>query len=201
LRSLNRDIPGDEVKLLLEKIANADEPAFKLLFDQYHRKVLFIAKKILKKEADAIDALQDVFIKLWINRTKLPQIENFDAYFNALVKNCLYDHLKKQAYAGLIEEAEGKEVATEDGDTLKVVLGKDLQNSIAQALDQLPPQQKKVFELSRFEGLKYHEIADLLHISRETVKKHIIRASRSIKSYLISHGHIVLLPLMLLHFF
>ncbi|MBV4360587.1 RNA polymerase sigma factor [Pinibacter aurantiacus] len=193
MRSLNRDLLDDEVKLLLEKIANADESAFKLLFDLYHRKVLFIAKKILKEETYAIDALQEVFIKIWINRSKLPDIENFDAYFNALVRNCMYDHLKKHAFLGLMENAVGEDVETEDGNTLNIVLGKDLQNTIAQALEHLPPQQKRVFELSRFEGLKYHEIADLLHISKETVKKHIVRASRFVKGYLISHGHMVLL--------
>jgi RNA polymerase sigma-70 factor (ECF subfamily) len=161
---------------------------------------LFIAKKILKEETDAIDALQEVFIKLWINRNRLPDIENFDAWFNALVRNCVYDHLKKLAYHGLMADAVGHDVETEDENTLHVVLGKDLQNTISQALEHLPPQQKRVFELSRFDGLKYHEIAELLHISKETVKKHIIRASRFVKSYLISHGHMVVL-MTLLNFF
>jgi len=61
------------------------------------------------------------------------------------------------------------------------VLLKESQDLLAKAIAQLPPQQKKAFELSRIKGKKHEEIARLMNISKETVKKHVMEASRTLK--------------------
>ena len=76
----------------------------------------------------------------------------------------------------------------------------ELEGLLGKAVNQLPPQQKKVFELSRMQGLKHVEIARQLNISGETVKKHIMEALRNVKSYLASHGQTEVSILLLLLF-
>jgi RNA polymerase sigma-70 factor (family 1) len=171
-------------KFLLSQVAKGDEKAFRQLYDQYNKKVYYAALKILKTQTGAEDILQDLFMKIWEQKENLPVIENFGAYLNTVLRNHLFNQLRKLTH----EKQVIKKIAVSRNDssneTLHTVLDHEFQHELQVALQHLPPQQKKVFTLSRIEGLKHDEIAAALHISKETVKKHIMKAADSVKTCL-----------------
>jgi len=182
----------DNEKMMFCLISGGDETAFRELFERYRNKVFYIARKLLKSESCAEDVLQEIFIKIWVHKEKLSDIENFNAYLNTLIRNHIYNRLRKQA----CEESFIRETINHDtnnpDNTFDTVLLHELQNMLHEAIHQLPPQQKKVFELSRIERLKHKEIAEMMHISKETVKKHMMEALRTIKIYLYSQSEAIL---------
>jgi len=195
-----------EEKELLARIANGDQRAFHSLFSQYKHKVYQAALRMLQSTGHAEDVLQEVFMKIWVGREKLPEINCFSAYLNTITRNHIYNALRKLAGEELLLEKllvpHSQSAAGRPDTAIENMSLRELQDALQKVMATLTPQQKKVFELSRMEGLKHEEIALRLNISRETVKKHVSEALRVIRGQL--HRHIQLpqfcffLPLFLL---
>jgi RNA polymerase sigma-70 factor (ECF subfamily) len=169
-------------KTILCLVAKGDENAFQELYENYRNKVFYIAWKLLRSKDNAEDVLQEIFIKIWTHKEKLPDIENFNAYLNTLIRNHIYNCLRKQANEeNFILEA-AKQDINDSNLTFDTVLLHELQHKLQSAVYQLSPQQKRVFELSRLEGFTHKEIAEMMNISKETVKKHMMEASRLVKT-------------------
>jgi RNA polymerase sigma-70 factor (family 1) len=171
-------------KILLSQVSKSDEAAFRQLYEQYKDKVYYASLKILKTQAGAEDVLQDIFMKIWEQKENLPAIENFNAYLNTMLRNHLFNQLRKLTHEKQVIKKIAISQTDSANETLHTVLDHEFQHELEVALQHLPPQQKKVFTLSRIEGLKHDEIAAALHISKETVKKHIMKAADSVKSCL-----------------
>jgi len=168
-------------KELLSKVAKGDIAAFTCLYERYRRKVYFIAWKLLKNEAECEDVIQEVFTRIWVNRGMLGTIENFNSWMNTLIRNHLYNCLRKKANQdSFISGLTKHDINNGDTESDQIEL-RELQAQIKQAMNSLTTQQKKVFQLSRIEGFKHSEIAGILGISIETVKKHVIQAIGKIK--------------------
>lgn len=185
-------------KALILQVSEGDEGAFRILFDQYRNKIFSIAWKITGVESAAEDVVQEVFIKLWMNKEKLAEIENFNAYLNTITRNHIFNNLRKVAYEQTFLEELIRLQSVNTIDVSDSVLYNELQNLVHRAIQQLTPQQKKVFQLSRTDGLKHAEIAARLNISRSTVKDHIVEALRSIRTFLNAHEDLTSL-LVILH--
>lgn len=182
---------------VLQQVAVGDETAFKALYDHYRNKVLTIAAKLLSTETEVLDVLQEVFVKIWLNREKLTEIGNFNAYLNTITRNHLYNMLRRQAYEeALLTELALKPEEADAGGAEPLDI-KALKQALLQAVRALPLQQQRVFELSKLDGMKQEEIAVLMHISRETVKKHLAEAMRNLRSDLGSQQHVLALLLVL----
>lgn len=186
-------------RYLLSCTAAGDEVAFAALFEQNRHRVYNIAWKALKSTTAAEDALQEIFMTVWTQRHKLTDISSFKAWLYTITRNHLINRLRRQSNEiAYIREAlyRGKDNYTDIFDT---VVWNDLHNVLLQAVTMLSPQQRKVFELDRFEGLKHAEIAEKLGISKSTVKKHIMEAMKNIKAHFIASGRdIELLAILLL---
>lgn len=177
---------------LLQRIAEDDEVAFGLLYELYRQKVYFKAFHILQSITAAEDVLQEIFIKIWINRDKLRGMHYFPAWLNTLLRNHLYNKLRQQAHqAAYLDYFLQEDVKSYADQTFNDVEIRELEGLVKRAVRQLPPQQRKVFTLSRMDGFKHAEIAEQLKISPETVKKHLMEALRQIRLYLGQHGKIV----------
>ena len=175
-----------EEKPLLARIAAGDEDAFRVLFHAYRPGVFAVACKLLSSSSQAEDALQEIFLKIWLNREKLPGIHSFPAYLHTLTRNHLYNALRRQANEEVfLQQLRLPDAAEED--VLSPLALRQLREMLQKVLTNLTPQQKKVFELSRLEGLRHEEIADLLDISRETVKKHIGEALRVVREKMMKY--------------
>lgn len=168
-----------------------DEEDFERVFRQYHVSLCRYACTMLKDAAAAEEVVQDVFLKIWEKRGSLEFTVSVKSYlYRAVHNSCLNQAGKKK-----------KEVSMEDA-PLKIVhhaapvedmQSRELEKAIARALDQLPEQCRRVFELSRFGNMKYREIADTLGISVKTVENQMGKALRILREQLAGYIAIGLL--------
>ncbi len=130
------------------------------------------------------EIVQDVFLKIWINRVSLSDIDSFKAYLFTVARNHAFNCLKQLARQKNREKEWINSVLQEATHALDDKDEIDAGALVDEAVDLLPPQQKKVYTLSRKNGLKQEEIARELNLSLETVKKHMVLALRSIRNHL-----------------
>lgn len=185
----------------LIKVSNGDEAAFRTLFDTYRPNIYTTALRITDNEWMAEDIVQDTFVKVWINRHLLPQIENFDKWLYVLVKNITLNIVRKQNIYKAYAEEEAKTALIRvypPADYL--AQDKDFQRMLQEAIDRLPPKQQETYRLVKEQYLKREEAAALLHVSPETVKWNLDQAMKNIRAYCLANMKDTPLVL-LLHFF
>lgn len=192
----SQSIKGE--KILLKSVANGDTAAFHTLFNYYKDPVYHVAMRMLHSQSRSEDLVQEVFLKIWINREKLSQLNSFAAWLNTITRNHIYNALRRQAFEELIVEKIELSHPSQTEGILEQMSFRELQDSLQKVISTLTPQQKKVFELSRMQGLKHDEIATQLNISSETVKKHISDALRIIRIHLARYRGLPRLGILLL---
>jgi RNA polymerase sigma-70 factor (ECF subfamily) len=177
-------------KALLVRVAQGDQPAFTQIVKHYTR-VIYPYMLYWLKHIHVIDELvQDVFLRVWKNRQKLPQMDNFGGYVYVITRNLVNAKLKEQM---MMSEEQVLDAFDELLNKPHLALElKELSSTIQTAIDSMPPRRKEVFRLSRQEGLTYEEIANELQISKGTVKEHMISALVYLRSYIREHTDIVL---------
>ena len=178
---------------LLEQIAAGDQKSFAVIFDHYSKAIYAFALKLTRSENQAEEILQEVFLKIWIHRSTLSEIENFPAYLNRITRNHCYNVLRRLAHEALASSELAYGMTEEVHNTENDVIGRDLQRSLNNAIDQLTPQQRLVYTMCHQDGLKYEEVADRLNLSRSTVHSHMKLALRRIRRYLIQVNILLLL--------
>ncbi|MDF2193348.1 RNA polymerase sigma-70 factor [Paraflavitalea sp. CAU 1676] len=170
-------------KELLLKIAGGDSQAFTQLFDACWLQVFAHVRRYLKNTAEAEDITQEIFFHLWINRLKLPEVQEFEPWLFVITRNRTISGLRKLlkettgAMAGTIPEISDQPSSTPAGQL-------DYKQScelLEKAIDQMPARRREVFRLSRQEGLTHAEIAEQLNISKATVNEHIREALAFLK--------------------
>lgn len=166
--------PYHERELLL-RVAEGSEADFRLLFERYRGKLYHYILSITDSPESAEDTVHDVFLKIWINREKLPAIENLNAYLYMMCRNQAISGIRRMAKETLIlAEIRKEQVQTPEG--IDPLSQKEIRHFIQQAVDKLSPQQRKVFLLSRQDGLKHEQIAQEMNISISTVRTHLGKA-------------------------
>src|SRR5260221_3147271 len=194
---MSSDTIYNEVSVL-RRIADGNEPAFRQLYEKYRNKIYSIAWRITGTASAAEDVVQDVFIKVWENRKTLTSIINFSGWLNTITRHHIYNSLRKLAHEEqfLRHLIAQKPKAT---DTMESLAFTELQNLLNKAVSELTPHQKKVYLLSREEGLSNAEIAAALGLSYETVKSYMKDALRSIRKFINDNERLfVLLVTMIL---
>lgn len=175
---------------LILLIAAGDEQAFTALFRRYSLSMGILARKVVQDEAAYQDVMQEVFIKLWLHREELPQVENLPAWLKKVTLNESLMYLRKNAAydkrlsALALPQAEEEKVSQTIG-------FKELQRKIRDFIDAMPEQRRTIYELSR-EGLNAKEIAERLNLSHGHVRNTLSAAIKSIRD------HLGPLPLVLL---
>lgn len=163
-------------KDLLLRVSEGNENAFRQLFNTYRSKLYSYILKITESKETAEDTVHDVFLKIWITREKLPEIQNINAYLYRMAHNRAYNGLRRMAKETLVMAELEKGTGYESSDPNDKLVRKEVRQFIHDAINKLTPQQKEVFRMSREEGLKQKEIAQRLNISIFTVKKHLTDA-------------------------
>lgn len=185
---------------LLDLVAQGDESAFRVVFDHYRDAIFAFSLKVTRHESIAEEIVQDVFLKIWINRSGLGDIRNFADFLYIIARNHTFNSLRSLARERklLIDTSADLQIAGVS--TEAIIVQRDYDRLLLLAVGQLPPQQKLVYTLGRQQGLSREEIATQLNISPGTVKVHMAQALRTLRAYFKNHpdGILFLLASILL---
>ncbi len=132
----------------------------------------------------AEDVVQDVFSNLWNQSDRIEVKTNVKSYLFGAVRNACLNQLK---HLKVVKSHENATIQSEAADTSDFMEMDELQKKIESALCQLPEKRRQIFEMSRFEGKKYHEIADELDISIKTVETQMSRTLKVMRDILGSY--------------
>ena len=193
--------PQYDERKALELLASGSEYAFTQIFDQYRDNVYNVALNFLKSPLLAEEIVQDVFMKIWLKRSDMIQVEQLNNYIFIMSRNFIYDRLKKISY----EEEHQKKflrylLATQNHTDSADDLTKDheYRKILLEAISKLPEQQRQAYLYSREEGLSRKEIAEKMNLSPLTIKTHIARALQFIREYLYKEmPNLAFIPLLL----
>lgn len=164
-------------------IKQGDLVIFKEVFQQYHQKLYFYVLSKTKSSFYAEEVVQITFIKLWQYRASLNDDISIDEQIFRIAKTTLIDQLRKQdSFYKLFAVIKNKD-QSEPNQALTNFDQRELQQKLQTALSHMPPMRRKVFELSRVQGLSYKEIAAHLSLSEKTVENHIGHALKQLRHY------------------
>lgn len=204
----NINIPGTAKTLslpnetnLLALVAEGNEKAFSVLFHHYRPKIYSYALHLFRNVGLADELVQEVFLKVWLHRDKLPHLLKFESWVFIIARNQVFDTLKHLAKEAAARKQMAQLLDPEANLVEDQLLTKENEIRLQQALDHLSPQQKLIFTLSRNEGMKHEEIASQLNISRNTVKTHLVHALKTLKDILQFHSGSAVLLIASLSFF
>jgi RNA polymerase sigma-70 factor (ECF subfamily) len=185
---LSSEQPYNEQKLIY-LIAQGDEFAFAQLFNHHRNKIYTVALKITNSTTVAEEIVEDVFLKIWLRRSVLHEIENFSAYLYTIARNETYKILKQIAKNYNVVLLTDKNIPHHhnNNDTDDYLIGKELTSLLQKAIARLPHQQRQVYKLIKEEELKRGEVAEILQIQPETVKFHLAQAMKNIRTYCMLH--------------
>ncbi|CAL1516832.1 RNA polymerase sigma-70 factor [Chitinophaga sp. MM2321] len=169
--------------VLIHLISQGDENAFAKLFEHYRDKIYSIALKLTRSNTLAEEIVEDVFLKIWLKRSSLGEIQNFRAYLFTITRNDVYKILKQISKNYKIALLTDNNPSLAHNDTEDYIMEKEYSSLLQRAIDRLPKQQKQVYQLMKEQGLKREEAADFLHLQPETVKFHLAQAMKNIRSF------------------
>ncbi len=158
---------------LIRRMKHDDKEAFNLLFYMYAEKIFKFSLTFFNNETEAEEVVQEVFLKIWLKRNTISNPATFSAFIYTIAKNLIFNNLKKNVYRKKYENYLYSKIDKSHNDTENEILHEETKRRIAKAIDALPKQRRKVFMLSRMEGLKNKEIAEKLTISLKTVETHM----------------------------
>jgi RNA polymerase sigma-70 factor (ECF subfamily) len=173
---------NEYIDLLAKKISqDSDQQAFKELYLFFFDRLYKFAFSILHSAEFAEEAVNDVFLNIWQKRSQLKSIDNLRNYLFVSTKNTAFNYLskfKKERNATLDEVLVRFEIDELTPET--AFFTTEVRHEIEQAINQLPPKTKLVFQMAKVEGMKYKEISDILNISVNTIDNHVATAIKKL---------------------
>lgn len=184
---------------LLKQLSDGDQEAFAAIYLQYHGGIYNYLLKFTKNPALAEDLVHDVFLRIWEIRTQLDVRSAFAHYLYRMARNTAITHLNRISLYDTIRDEVLHRITSgiNDHSLMDDIEAKQYEELFRKALASLPPQRQEAFILCRQQGKTYEEAAALMNISRNTLKQHLSLAVKSIKAYLLEHGNISLLMLLI----
>jgi RNA polymerase sigma-70 factor (ECF subfamily) len=175
---------------MISRCQQGDQQALKEIFDKYHKKVYSIAYGVVRQREEALDVVQDVFIKLFRSIKNFKGRSHFYTYLYRMVMNTAIDHKRKagkQFMSSLDEEGSIQPSDDAEKGPEKVLLQKELEERVKLAMDKLPAEQKAALIFRDVEGLSYQEMAEAMGCSIGTVMSRLHygrkRMQESLKDY------------------
>ncbi|MGD0754963.1 MAG: RNA polymerase sigma-70 factor [Bacteroidales bacterium] len=171
--------------LLIEKLKSGDPDSFSDIFSAYYKDLVFFAYSFTRELSSAEDIVQDTFVKLWEDHEKLIVTVSLKSILLKTIQNkCIDWHRHRRIVSNsstyIIDNSPLYEY-----DTDNYVLRSEMEGIIEKAVENLPEKFKEAFEMNRFEGLKYQEIANKLNVSVRTIEVRISKALELLRKSLI----------------
>ena len=185
--------PVDDRELVLAA-QRGDRDAFKTLFERYHRRAYALAFGVVRHQDDALDVVQDAFIKAHKYLDKFEGNASFFTWFYRIIMNLAIDHLRKHRKIRPVELDEARIDPDGDEPLLPRILGgnpgqalldKQIRSRIDQALDQLSENHRAVLVMRELEGLSYEDMAQAMSCSKGTIMSRLFHARRNMQKQLL----------------
>lgn len=177
----------DNEKHLLQQVADGNDRAFRLLFYRYADLLGTYVFRLTGSRQITEEIVQDVFLKIWMSREVLALVENFHSYLYVVSRNQALNALRSQLRQQRRQKEWERATAESRLPTLPEEPVEYPAGLIDRAIRQLPPQQQKVWLLSRKDGFTHKQIALNMTLSPETVKKYMMYANQSIARFIRAH--------------
>jgi len=166
---------------LYTKLKAGDKNAFQELFEEYYTSMYFYACKFVDDDL-ARDLVHDVFMIFWQNKENITIKSSLSAYLFRMVRNkCLQEIERQKVRNNYSTEALNLDELAYYNDGIKSIIELELEEKLKEAMDKMPDACRKVFIMSRFNGLKNKEIAEQLGISLKAVEKQITKALKILR--------------------
>lgn len=167
---------------LVQLLREENQDAFAEIYYRYWKRIYALALSYLKSPEAAQDIVQEAFVKIWLNREYLLQVKEFRPYLFVIARNLVISELRKTVFHSTLDPGEKLEEELYLPDSQ--LSYKESVRLLHQAIELLPPQQQRAYQLSRNEGKRYEDIALEMGISRLTVRSHMTKAIDFIRNYL-----------------
>ena len=167
---------------VIKKLSEGDQGAFRIVFEHYYPRVHEFIRRIVKSETIAEDIAQDIFVKLWSMGPSLPEISSFNAYLYRMTKNAAINYLRDRKPSVDISEL----LIICDGDIEQEYYRKEKELLVRLAVEQMPSQRKRIFTMSRYQGMTNDEIAKSLGLSKHTVENHLSLALKELREIVVA---------------
>ncbi|MGN6417902.1 MAG: RNA polymerase sigma factor [Pseudobacter sp.] len=164
------------------------EYAFRVLFDLYSKRLFTFALSMTKSSADAEEIIQECFLRLWVQWNNLPDIDSPEAFLYRMVRNRTLDHLRKISREKKMINQVWSNLSQPDRSLEELILTREYQQLIDQALSQLSPRKQQIYRLSREQEHSHEEIAAITGLSRSRVNNILSETLRFIKMHLDKHS-------------
>lgn len=191
--STGRD-PVDD-RELVESARKGDRDAFRILFERYHRRAYALAFGVLRHQDDALDVVQDAFIKAHKYLDKFEGNSSFYTWLYRIVMNLAIDHMRKHRRVKPVELDEQHLDGTVGEDSLlpkilggnpgRALLDKEIRARIDQALSELSENHRSVLVMRELEGMSYEEMAQAMNCSKGTIMSRLFHARKNMQKRLV----------------
>jgi RNA polymerase sigma-70 factor (ECF subfamily) len=169
---------------IIRRIRQGDAGQFELLFRSSYVSLVRYAKTLIKDHDSAEEIVQDLFFRLWHDKEKIKIESSLNGYlFRSVHNRCLHYIEHSRVVERHAEEMSYQQTENQENPS-EILHYKELNEKIAHILERLPERCGKIFYMSRFEGLKYKEIAEKLAISVKTVESNMGRALKEFRKEL-----------------
>jgi len=184
---------------LLHQLSLGDRKAFAAIYEEYGAGIYNYLLKFTKDPVLTEDLVHDVFLKVWEVRDQLNVRSSFGAYLYRIARNTAITQLNRISLYDTIRDELMHRISLNNSypELMNEIEAKQYQGLLQQAIHKLSPQRREAFELVRQQGMSYEEAALHMNISRHTLKEYLTLAVKSIKEYLLAHGDISLLMLLI----
>lgn len=181
---------------LVKRVQAGDRAAFRQLFDLHHRRAYAVAFGVLKHRQDALDVVQESFVKVHKHIGSFQGTSSFYTWLYRIVMNLAIDQLRRRKTGKSVEYDDavlkGGEAAVEesvlprmlDANPRKAVIRRELLAKMEAALAELPEYHRQVILLREVEGLSYEEMAEALDVPKGTIMSRLFHARRKMQSAL-----------------
>ena len=183
---------GDDKKLL-DGLINGLESAYEELFMTYYAQLVVFAQKILSDEDLSREMVQDVFVMFYEKREVLNIHTSLKSHLYQTVRNrCLNEikrnQIRREHHSGIFIDKKNQEAYLDDK-----MQETELEARIFSVVEALPRQCKRIFEMSRYEGIPNQEIAEKLQLSKRTVETQISKALKIMRKQLKDYVDVILI--------
>lgn len=167
---------------LLDKLAADDELAFELIYKHHICGVTAFLNKFLKSSQLADDIAQEIFIKIWEDRSKMQRVQSLKAYLYITARNRALNILKSTSKSLSVMSEILRHYRRSQNETENSMLDYDYRQFLLRIIEKLPSRSREVFQLCRDQGKSYEEVAEILGISTNSVKSHMVLSMKRLKA-------------------